>query len=65
MNEAVLPTTDLERARHNLDHSGYGVIKNLIPDELLGRVHARVVNVMNKGSEFLELLSRAAITKPA
>jgi len=43
MNDAVLPTTDLDRARHDLDHSGYCVIENLIPDELVGRVHARVV----------------------
>lgn len=79
MNEQVLPTTDLERARHDLDHCGYCVIEDLVPEELLGRVHARVVeqasaeqaadlafiqdgntqwvaNVLNKGSEFLELL---------
>ena len=43
MIESVLPTTDLERARHDLDHSGYCVIEDLIPDDLLRRVNARVV----------------------
>ncbi|MEO2176866.1 MAG: phytanoyl-CoA dioxygenase family protein [bacterium] len=79
MNEAVLPTTDLERARHDLDHAGYCIIENIIPEGLLGRTRTRVdsqasaeraadlaffqdghtqwiANVLNKGSEFAELL---------
>ena len=83
MNTRVSPTTDLDKARHDLDVVGYCIVEGVAPDNLVARARERILeqasaerdagrafvqdgntqwiaNVLNKGAEFLELLTCSA-----
>ena len=83
MNTRASPTTDLDKARHDLDVVGYCIVEGVAPNNLVSRARERILeqasaerdagrafvqdgntqwiaNVLNKGAEFLELLTCSA-----
>ena len=43
MNTRVTPTTDLDKARHDLDVVGYCIVEDVAPSVLVSRVRERVL----------------------
>ena len=43
MNVRATPTTDLDKARHDLDVFGYCIVEDVAPTELVNRARERVL----------------------